>query len=528
MTAMTLRAKTFLAIIVLVGVAHALLSYVLSGITLQGFQRLERRDAQRQMQVVTDVLASQVASLVTHAEDWAYWDDTYAFALDRNARYIKANLAGSSLSTTKIDFMAILGPSGKLVYGAAHNRAQDTWGRLKRPILTHLVTTSSLVRGPLAGQEVSGLVQMAEGPALVASIPVLTSGRRGPSHGALFFGRWLDSTRVDGISELARLPLLVGGLEDPRLPADMRRACRALRGDSTEIVPRGPVLSGYRLLRDVDEKPILVMRANIEREVMAQAEASIHSIWVSLAGLALLSAVAGVLMLDGLVLRRLGGLSKDVVEIGARGDMSARVHQGGHDELSRLAREVNGMLEGLEHTGDALKVARDEAESANRAKSQFLANMSHEIRTPMNGIMGMAGLLQGTELSGDQRLYTDTIANSAELLMGVINDILDFSKVEAGKLELERVPFELRGTLEEMTDLLANRAHSKGLEFIFAMDPNVPALVVGDPTRLRQVATNLIGNAIKFTEVGEVCLQVHLESEEPTHAVLRCEVTDTG
>jgi two-component system sensor histidine kinase/response regulator len=157
---------------------------------------------------------------------------------------------------------------------------------------------------------------------------------------------------------------------------------------------------------------------------------------------------------------------------------------------------------------EELRKAKEAAEAASRAKSEFLANMSHEIRTPMHAIFGMTELLLDTPLSGEQRDYLETVKKSADALLAVINDILDFSKIEAGKLELESVPFDLRDTLEDALGTLALRAHQKGLELACHIAPEVPRTLVGDPSRLRQVLVNLVGNAIKFTEHGEVVVDV--------------------
>jgi signal transduction histidine kinase/DNA-binding response OmpR family regulator len=279
------------------------------------------------------------------------------------------------------------------------------------------------------------------------------------------------------------------------------------------------------------------VRAAMQNDLQKHSQSQVtRARWLGVeAGIgAMILGLLSALWISGTVTRSL----RDAVVVFRKvegGDLTPRITVSSRDEIGEMAHALNQTLDGLQRESlersrveEELRASKYAAEASSRAKSEFLANMSHEIRTPLNGVIGMTDLALETELSVEQKEYLDTVKLSADSLLGVINDILDFSKIEAGRIELDKADFDLRDCLETTLKTLALRADEKGLELLCEIAPEVPEVVEGDSSRLRQIVVNVVGNAIKFTHEGEVALKVDVEATDGEDRLLHFTVSDTG
>jgi signal transduction histidine kinase len=520
-----LRSKT-LALLMLTMIGLLIALYIpLRLIVLGSFLDLETQTTRTEVVRAKNALDTAIAKLDGSANDYATWDDTYAFVQDGNSDYLEVNLADPSFLAGDINLIVIVNNSGQIVGAKAYDLDQQRSIPVPAFFRESSTIRSALFQQNILDSATTGLALLPEGPMLVASRPIVTSENQGPIRGALLMGRYLDPALIDRLSEATHLNLTFFRPNDPQRPTETQ-ALHTFDTIMTQPLSANSI-AGMILLPDVVGQPGLILRAETPRDIYAQGVTTVTYFTIALIVVALASLIVSLLGLERMVLARVARLDARAHAIGEIGDVSLRMEPLGNDELTRLSLSINSMLTALEHA----QITRAQAEEARaqsqeellRSREQWSQMLVHDLKNPLTATKGYLDLLNHTDLDQDQQELIAGVHRSTSNTLALVTQLLDIARMTEGRLELYIEEVALEALLESCARELRSWADMEQKTIIVSIPPACPPLTA-DESLLRRVLLNLISNAIKHTPPSTaITLGIELAD---TH--IRIFVHDTG
>ena len=537
---MTVSIRKFTQIWICLGSAVLLACYIMlnSLLLTQTFSTFAYEALANNTARVANFLNEEVQKLDDIIVDWAVWDDSYQFMQKRKPDFVRSNLNDRTLGSLDLAFIAFVDNEGRIVWSASRQTDGGFMQQLDAAVRELIVSQTKMLRPDDQEGRIRGIAKLQDSFTVIASCPISDSEGAAPKLGTLVMGRDLTEAIIKKIEEKTRLRFSLADHFDSA-PLGRRVRTEHLHTASADLAIHiydtdDSTLSGHVKLKDITgaEQIDLIVSGDKEILKLGQSASRKSSLILISGGIALIGCI--LFLIEKKVLRRILSIKSQITEInktinvfGAKKDITIS----GDDEISELAHYISLYisqitnyklnLENLvkertkrlqeknvenEKIRQKLEEAKVLAEQANKTKTDFLAKVTHEIRTPMNAIKGMNDYLLSTTVNDDQRDCLIAVKESSDHLLTIVNDLLDLSKIEAGKIALEALDFNLKSVVESTIRLMQPLANKKNIELVTLLDDSADVVVRGDPARLRQILLNLTNNALKFTKIGGIAV----------------------
>ncbi len=522
--------KKVAIVAIFLGLVFSLGTYVALNVTvLPAFGELEVEAVETDRSRITSISFADLRALETFTREYSSWTETYRYARGENPEFAGTDLHPANWEPSQINLMAVFNRNGELLYAWMRNPFNGRLLDIREELPFELDGEGPTWPDLEILRNARGLIKTPTGLMQAVAEPILDSASRGPEEGFILVGKFYTDQRITEVARQVTADLTIYYDLSDSAPFEVRETLSHLTDgiEPYHLVIDKDSVHLYDLIKDIRGTTVGVLQMTTARDISEVGNAAINLATTVIAVASAVFLLAALAFMHFRIVEPIKSLGALMQRMRRTGELDAVADTSLNDEIGSLGREFNELTTKLSAAQAELEEARDDAVANSSAKSDFLARMSHEIRTPMNGVLGMAELLRNTQLTAKQERFVGTIYDSGSTLLALINDILDFSKIEAGKLKMESLSVDLRRLVEEAAESFAEPASSKGIELITMVAAEADTHVMTDPTRLRQVLVNLMGNALKFTERGEIVIRLDTEDEGDV-VMARFEVRDTG
>lgn len=502
---------------------------------MRDYTEIEHSQMQTNLKRVELAVESVQKQLLATTKDWAWWDDTHKFMIDKNEEFRESWFTLDSFKALNITHAAFFDLEQNVDFGVLVDFENETVTELSdKSEVTPSVIKEKFIKFSTSKEPTYGLVEIEGKILLVASAPIMDTARSKPSNGVLVLAMTAGEAFIRMLADQTQLNLVTIDLTKGAVALTDSEYIDKLKGGQNQIVKivSDNAISGYSLLRDIEQKPLLVIRNDSSRPIYERSGKTRNNLIFLVLVCLCVMLVTTLFVLNRAVFRPLERISGQATKVADLKDLTIRVDAKGKDELGKVGGNINKMLVAIQQLQDESSRAKAAAEFANRAKSDFIAKVSHELRTPIGSILGLLRLVRKSVTDETARSQMGMIRAAASGLLGIVNDILDFSKSEVGELPVNPEPMNLKASvrtaLRTVASRLFERAEGQPIECIGTIDPSVPEEIVGDSKRISQVLINLVSNAIKFTSKGSIVVAVNLSTSSDGTEQLVFSVKDTG